>query len=449
MFSLQSNGFRARFVFLALLFSCFSGYYLCSISTISSRTVQNTEYSPQVNSSTLPSNSNYLALKGLPTAAFRDNLLPGVKYITAWPGAGLSNDVILFANLIYLAIITERIPVIPVFTPVHIEGAPPLDFGDVFDLARLQREIGKPVLEWRHVKDRHSESLDDLGCWNLFEAVQTTNTAPHWTIAPQIHNLDISYTTAPSWIKVLPGDDGDPHASFWSLAALSFPEGRSSSLQTPALSPIHKLALPPDDHMLCFDNLYYVSAFSIYEFEHDFGPAWRFVGRYMHWTPKIQQLANDYVRQTLDVATDQPLPNYITVHVRHGDFGDQCGEVPISACFAPLSVIARRVEEVKAEILHRKGIVVDRVIMTSDEKSSTWWDDVRAQGWSRPDHSRTAELHGLWYPVLIDLATQSGGLGFVGTWASTVSFLAANRVSLWQDGATRMVRWGRPGADDH
>jgi hypothetical protein len=205
----------------------------------------------------------------------------------------------------------------------------------------------------------------------------------------------------------------------------------------------------------------------------------------MHWTPKIQQLANDYVRQTLDVATDQPLPNvgydrtlqfldnlssmpakqYITVHVRHGDFGDQCGEVPISACFAPLSVIARQVEEVKAEILHRKGIVVDRVIMTSDEKSSTWWDDVRAQGWSRPDHSRTAELHGLWYserllaalqtnlicryPVLIDLATQSGGLGFVGTWASTVSFLAANRVSLWQDGATRMVRWGRPGADDH
>jgi hypothetical protein len=110
--------------------------------------------------------------------------------------------------------------------------------------------------------------------------VQTVNKGPHFTIAPtrlklganadiavwpniSLNAADISYTTAPSWIKLLDGEDGDPHASFWSLAALSFPEMRAQSLTEPALSPINKVALPPDDHLLCFDNLYWLSAHSV------------------------------------------------------------------------------------------------------------------------------------------------------------------------------------------
>jgi hypothetical protein len=58
-------------------------------------------------------------------------------------------------NLLYLADITERIAVIPYFTPTHVGGsAPPLPFGDVFDLPRLQKEIGRPILEWHQVKVR-------------------------------------------------------------------------------------------------------------------------------------------------------------------------------------------------------------------------------------------------------------------------------------------------------
>lgn len=70
--------------------------------------------------------------------------------------------------------------------------------------------------------------------------------------------------------------------------------------------------------------------------------------------------------------------------------------VPVEDCFAPLSVIARRVEEVKQEILERKGIVVDRVVMTSDERNATWWEGVTAQGWYGLDHSQTVELYGGW-----------------------------------------------------
>ena len=71
--------------------------------------------------------------------------------------------------------------------------------------------------------------------------------------------------------------------------------------------------------------------------------------------------------------------------------------MPVHDCFAPISVIARRVEEVKQELLERKGLVVNHVIMTSDEKNATFWDDVVAQGWFRVDHSETVEIYGAWY----------------------------------------------------
>ena len=53
------------------------------------------------------------------------------------------------------------------------------------------------------------------------------------------------------------------------------------------------------------------------------------------------------------------------------------------------------------------------------------------------------------YPVILDAAIQSNGLGFVGTDRSTFSTLSRRRVMDWHDGATRMVLWGRKGADDH
>jgi hypothetical protein len=68
----------------------------------------------------------------------------------------------------------------------------------------------------------------------------------------------------------------------------------------------------------------------------------------------------------------------------------------VEDCFAPLPVIARRVKEVKDELVLRKGIVVDHVIMTSDEEDATWWEGVVKLGWRRVDHTRTIELHNKW-----------------------------------------------------
>lgn len=44
------------------------------------------------------------------------------------------------------------------------------------------------------------------------------------------------------------------------------------------------------------------------EFEHDFAPAWRFVGTHMHWTPEIEELTRAYVRRAFELADDAEVP---------------------------------------------------------------------------------------------------------------------------------------------
>ncbi|KAG2022927.1 hypothetical protein CC2G_000641 [Coprinopsis cinerea AmutBmut pab1-1] len=391
-------------------------------------------------------------IRGPPTSRFRDNLLADKKYITSWISAGWTNDVMTYINLIYLGIITERIPIIPPFTPSHIGGLDtvrPIVLSEVFDVQRLRTAIRTPILEWHEVKNPNSTELEELGCWNTWEAVQERERFPRRSPIPNLLSLDISYTLAPSWIKLIPNYIHDLHVTFWSLAALAFPEHRKENLGNPRESEINKVRLPPDEQLLCYDYLYYVCAHQPFEYDFDFSPAWRFVGQHLHWSSKVQDLIDQYVRRTIGVPEGEKTPAWITIHIRHGDFKNWCNDVPLDECFAPLDVVERRVEEVKKELFDRKGIVVEHVIMTSDERDETWWKDVRSRGWLEVDHSDTVERYGTWYPVLIDAGIQSSGMGFVGTDRSTMSILARRRVQSWQDGSVRTVKWGKVGADDH
>ncbi|KAJ7110064.1 hypothetical protein C8R44DRAFT_842487 [Mycena epipterygia] len=392
----------------------------------------------------------HASLKGPPTMSMRDNLRPDYQYISSWVSAGWTNDVFTYIHLIYLGLITDRVPIIADFIPSHIGShVPPIPFGEVFDVPRLRNELGKPVLEWREVKNPNSTFVDEIGCWNVWEAVQYREAYPRRSRTPNDLNLDISYTKAPSWIKMIPGYEHDQHVSYWSLATLAFPTTRRDSLVPPLPSPKHNVSLPPDEHLLCYDYLYYVSAHQPFEMEFDYSPAWRFVGQYLHWTPALEELADNYVRLALGLQENRLLPPFISVHVRHYDFAVWCGNVPVNDCFAPLPVIARRVREVQDEARERFGVAVDHVVMTSDEQNATWWEEVGRLGWFTPDHSQTKERYGEWYPVLIDAVIQSRGVGFVGTDRSTMSVVAARRVESWQMGPTRMVMWGTPDADDH
>lgn len=94
-----------------------------------------------------------------------------------------------YMNLIYLGVITSRVPIIPMFIPSHVQGADPVPFGDVFDVQRFIDESGTDIVEWREVKNPDSEVVDDLGCWNIWEVTNAYEPNPRWSFVPLRLNL--------------------------------------------------------------------------------------------------------------------------------------------------------------------------------------------------------------------------------------------------------------------
>ncbi|KAG1733023.1 uncharacterized protein EDB91DRAFT_650610 [Suillus paluster] len=93
-----------------------------------------------------------LYVQGPPTQRFRDNFRNDTKYIISWASSGWTNDVMTYGNLIYLALITERIRIIPKFLSSHIDKSElPFAFGEVIDAPRLSQAIGIPLLECKRL----------------------------------------------------------------------------------------------------------------------------------------------------------------------------------------------------------------------------------------------------------------------------------------------------------
>ncbi|QRV98201.1 O-FucT domain protein [Ceratobasidium sp. AG-Ba] len=395
------------------------------------------------------------------TIRFRDNLSPSHKYVTTFTIAGFTNQVIATVNLIYLAILTGRTPIIPPLLPDHfgnLDTVAPIAFSDIFDIPRLTNELNIPVIEWHEVKIPTSPEIESIGCWNTGSVMAATGNVP-----PSSDHPHVSYTPVPSTFTLSRGAiANDIMFSAWALASLAYPKSRQLQLNSkrPHILPDHSgRKIEPDDQLLCFDALYYVGLIDpspAYDFFAEYSPFWSRVGTHLHWKSSLTDLATQYLRRHFGVADDDlPPPPFISVHIRRTDFKQACSaELEPEKCFAPIKAYERRVSEIKQSLQDRPdGIEVTRVLVTSDEDDPEWWKQVAALGpeWSWIDHTaeKTAETHGQWYPLILDAVIQSMGIGFVGTQQSTMSQIAWRRVEDWQNGLGVEVRWGRPGADDH
>ncbi|KAG9018773.1 hypothetical protein FRB90_009777 [Tulasnella sp. 427] len=343
-----------------------------------------------------------LYLRGEPTESFADNLRPENQYITSWTYAGWTNDFMAFSNLIYLGMISSRIPIIPPFPPSlsHIgKGGKYINYGEVFDLPRLRQRLRLPILEWRDVKQDGTPIVDTLGCWSIWAGMTSAGAYMRNTVVNHL-NLDVSYTSIPPMPLV--NDSSDPHVSFWGLSSLLFPKGRKAALNSPISknfpSPIRNTTIEPNEQLACFDIMYFVGAKQPFEWEESYSPAWRFVGTHVHWTPYISNLAEAYVRKALELSESDSIPYFITLHVRRGDFAKMCGDTSVDKCMPSLAAFARRVQEIKDKLRILRSLAVERVIITSDEKDPAWWDEVKALGWTFFDHEQeeTASKYGKW-----------------------------------------------------
>ncbi|KAG8855517.1 hypothetical protein FRB96_007021 [Tulasnella sp. 330] len=401
---------------------------------------------------------------GASTESFRENLIPGERYITSWSYAGWTNDFIAYSNLLYLSTISSRIAILPPFPPSlsHIgKGGKFTPFSEVFDLPRLRKDLaglGARIVEWKDVKSEGSPVVDELGCWSVSAGTEPNGKGSYMKNALTDHlSLDVSYVATPH-VPLDPVDTS--HTSFWSLASLTFPETRRALLslaRQPALasfpSKLRGHLSPPNEQLACFDVMYFVGATKTYEWQQEFSPAWRFIGSKIKWNPTLQDITVGYLKRALGAVDVDPLPPLITIHARRGDFAQLCrADTAPEDCLAPISAYARRVKQVQDELFDRKGILIpaERVVVTSDEQDEEWWGEIEKNRWKRFDHKseQTVNRYGKWYPALIDAVAQSMGTGFVGTARSTMSLVAQRRVEDWNDGVTREVKFGSKGADE-
>lgn len=108
------------------------------------------------------------------------------------------------------------------------------------------------------------------------------------------------------------------------MVAALFPDGRKRILDNPKLSPQFptqygkKQWIAPDEQLAVFDNTYAVSAYVPYEWFQDFSPMWRFVASHLHFTPRLEGIADEYVRRMFGIGKGDAVPLVSTFKVRPG-----------------------------------------------------------------------------------------------------------------------------------
>lgn len=230
-----------------------------------------------------------------------------------------------------------------------------------------------------------------------------------------------------------------------------------------------------------------------------YSSAWNLVGKYARWSDRIRSLARTTLSLTLGMKKrdvmwpglededwrqdrdgrkfhphdlkalderDRVRAKFISVHARHGDFLNDCPRRREKGlpCFPTMEEFDKRVKEIEDELKRRGRLTLEEgrlpVIVTSDETDEEWWAHVADMGWKRvmfPDElsipaglnirdPKVEEDWGeqvyerLWDRMLVEMAVQGFGTGFVGTQGSTMSLVASRRVEHWQDGVVRMVK---------
>ncbi|KAJ2914442.1 hypothetical protein MD484_g5969, partial [Candolleomyces efflorescens] len=387
-----------------------------------------------------------------PTTRAKDNLRNDTHYVTAFAIGGFTNELISAIHLIYLGILTRRVPILPPIIPAaHVsEDAGTLAFSDVFNLTFLRHALRYPILEWQDLKsldlnisvlDAPSASdpaLERFGCWST---QKRTIKAPAWSFdSENVLKLDLGYTRVPDFVYLDPGDQKELFTTFPGLAVLvqsGYPHPASTKDDLVVLRESRlggKGVVRPDERLACFDMLFYTSTgLREFEFEERWSPVWNNVGRHFRFQRDLVDHAKVYILKAFGIEEGGDVPPMITVHIRRGDFDLHCkaGEQP--PCYIPNSRFKKAVEDVQKRLLETKGIKASHVLVASDEESQEFWDEIQSYGWRYIDHlsEGTYELYGEWYPVLIDKIAQSLGVGFVGTKSSTFSLLSARRVEDW------------------
>jgi len=240
--------------------------------------------------------------------------------------------------MIYLGLLSERVPIIPPFVPSHhlcrhslcccfpfadfeffliplaAHNTTVLPFSEVFNISLFRDSFRKPAVEWQDVKFLPeplsvkvppANSMEPLGCWTT----RPETLPPVWsdnTVSNLV--LDPSYTRIPPDARLpAPRDD---FTNLHLLAPYLYPVHplRAPSTETiPSRGKLHTML--PDQHVACFDMLYFAtSSQTLYEWEKTWCPMWTLVGKHIRFTSRLVELARTYLSSAMGVIKQRDLP---------------------------------------------------------------------------------------------------------------------------------------------
>ncbi|KZO90791.1 hypothetical protein CALVIDRAFT_374971 [Calocera viscosa TUFC12733] len=294
-------------------------------------------------------------VKGELDGHYKDHLKEDTKYVTCWAADGFTNQVYTYLNLLYFAWYTDRVAIMPPFSPGHLDGsAGMMAFGDVFDIDRLQRLVKLGIVEWRDVKEmeptRGAASLrqwERMGCWSAYTA--GGQESPYEASLPGLFKLDVAFTYLdPGRYRL---DGKRRYTDLVKLAHLGYPSERQWALSQNLTQPSswYKMLTEPDDQLMCFDSLFYTTPDSPDRWSHDWDPVWNSIGQHLRWTPGIEDVAKQYLNRLFDAPEDGPTPPYISVHPRRGDISASCHTGP-GTCMPTKDQVATAIQEIQQQL---------------------------------------------------------------------------------------------------
>jgi len=196
-------------------------------------------------------------------------------------------------------------------------------YSDFFDLDYFSAQTGVAFAEWADVtttaKQSTSTEQAQLGCWGhskwYAKPLERYNTqTTFWPFPPALQNKWITYKETSitfAGIEVLTHDSNKE----WIDSKVAAGFGVVDNAPPPPL---------PDQQLLCFQNLYYITAVEFVKGKVDRSHAheeldeivWRKAGRFLRFSSRVDGLVDEILGSLLgDI--HQP---FIAVHIRQGEF---------------------------------------------------------------------------------------------------------------------------------
>ena len=123
---------------------------------------------------------------------------------------------------------------------------------------------------------------------------------------------------------------------------------------------------------------------------------WTAIGQYLHFLPSVDAMADQVLRELMQLSASQAIPPLITVHMRRGDFGNW---TRVDNFARAVNKVRQRLEAAGGQWRGRKQDL--SVVLATDGDDPAFLRKIRDQGWHLLDHValRTIERFGVWAPV--------------------------------------------------